>query len=300
MSKYLYTKQLFAPETNTILSTDIEPAISIDHNERLVTNISTLQRVLGITEMTPMPAGSIVKQYKYTKVNTPEQVAEGETIPLTQYKRTLANTFELKLNKYRKHTTAEAIQRVGRQKAVDDTDNLLIEEIQSDIEDAFFTTLTGAAGTAETNKGTTVQGALAAVWGRLGVYFKRKNVTSVFFVNNLDVADYLATAQVTVQSAFGFSYIENFLSLGTTIIDPSVPQGTVYGTAVQNLNGVYVPASGDVGTAFGLTADASGMVASTHYISGDDACIDTLLLSGVLFYVEDATGVVSCKITASA
>ena len=112
MNKYF--RQLFTVEAGTIVTTDIEPAISIDHNERLVAGVESLQTILGVTELTPMPTGSLVKQYKYTKKNTPDQVAEGETIGLTKYDRTLANSFEITLKKYRKQTTAEAIQSSGK------------------------------------------------------------------------------------------------------------------------------------------------------------------------------------------
>lgn len=38
----------------------------------------------------------------------------------------------------------------------------------------------------------------------------------------------------------------------------------------------------------------------THYVKGDNACIDTLVMSGVVFYPEDATGVVKATISAVA
>ena len=54
-------------------------------------------------------------------------------------------------------------------------------------------------------------------------------------------------------------------------------------TVKENLNGVYVPASGDVAQDFGLTFDESGLVGMCHNIASDRASIDTLVLSGVLF-----------------
>lgn len=291
--KKKYMKQLFTPETNTIVTGDIEPAISIDHNQRLIAGIQSLQTVLGVAEMTPMAAGTLVKQYKYTKVNTPDQVAEGETIGLTEYKRTLANTFELILKKFRKQTTAETIQKVGRSKAVDETDTLLLREVQKGVKSDFFTAIGAGTGTATPVAGDTpiLQRALAALWGALTVKYADMVVTPVYFVNPLDIADYIAKATVTVQNAFGFSYIENFLGLGMVILDPSVTVKTVEATMKENLNGVYVPAGGDVGAAFGLTADSTGMVGMKHYLADDKACVDTLIMSGVLFYAEDASGI---------
>lgn len=294
-----YINQLFAAPENTITSTDLEPAISIDHNQRLVEGIQSLQAVLGITEITPMAAGTQVKQYKYTKKNTPDQVAEGETINLTKYDRKLVNTFELVLNKYRKRTTAEAIQKAGRDKAINDTDTLLEREVQKEIKAKFYTTI--LAGTGKTTaKAATLQAAIAAVWGQLSIYFADYDVTPVYFVNPLDIADYLATAQVTLQTAFGFKYIEDFLGMGTTIIDQKVTKGNVVGTVTQNLNGVYIPAGGDVGTTFGLTSDTTGLVSMKHSLADDALSIDTIMASGVTFYAEDASGIFICPTTAGA
>lgn len=292
-----YLSQLFAAEENTIITTDIEPAISIDHNERLVEGIQSLQTVLGITEMTALAAGNLVKQYKYSKTNTPAQVGEGEQIGLTNYKRTLANSFELTLKKYLKQTTAEAIQRSGRENSVNKTDDLLLLEVQKDVKASFFETIKAGTGKA-TPKAQTLQGALAAIWGQIQVYFADVDATPVYFVNPLDIADYLATASITVQTAFGFSYVQNFLGLGTVILDASVEQGKVYGTVTQNLNGVYAPAGGDVAVTFGLTADATGLVGMKHFTKDDHASVDTLIMSGVIFYAEDASGIIAASLTA--
>ena len=37
----------------------------------------------------------------------------------------------------------------------------------------------------------------------------------------------------------------------------------------------------------------------THYVKGDNASINTLIMSGVVFYPEDATGVVKATISAA-
>lgn len=296
MNKYF--RQVFAVEAGTIVTTDIEPAISIDHNERLVAGVESLQTILGVAELTPMPTGSLVKQYKYTKKNTPEQVAEGETIGLTKYDRTLVNSFEVTLKKYRKQTTAEAIQKSGKDKAVNKTDDLLVKDVQKDVKKAFYGMLATGTGKA-TAKVATLQGALAAAWGAVSTHFADMDVEPIFFVNTTDVADYLATAQITTQNAFGFKYVEDFLGLGTVVIDPSVTAGTVVATAKENINGAYVSADGDVADTFGLTSDETGLVGMTHYVKGDNACIDTLVMSGVVFYPEDATGVVKATISAA-
>ena len=277
-------------ETNTIISTDLAPEISIDHIDKLNTGVQSLQTLLGITSLTPMAAGSSVYTYTTTKVNTPEQVAEGETIPLTQYKRTKSSPIELVLKKFRKQTTAEAIQRVGDDIAINKTDELLLKDVQKEIKSDLITLLKAGTGKLTTTP-TTLQEALAYIWGEMAGHFADMDTTPVYFVSNLDVADYLAKASVTVQTQFGFSYIENFLSLGTVIIDPTITKGTVIGTAKENLNGVYVPAGGDVAQQFGLTYDETGLVGMKHYSAENTASVDTLIMSGVTFYPEDKSGI---------
>lgn len=284
-----YIKQIFAPETNTTVTTDIEPAISIDHNNRLVEGIKTLQRALGITAMKPMAAGTQIKQYRLTKTNSPAQVAEGEKINLTKIERKLANTFTLALKKYRKQTTAEAIQQSGYNAAVNETDGKLLGEVRKDIKSAFFATVNAGTGTA--TAGSNLQTALANLWGALQVYYEDMDVTPVFFVNPLDAAAYLGSAAISTQTAFGLTYIDNFLGLGNAFITSAVAQGEPVATVTQNLNGAYVPAGGDVARTFGLTYDATGLVGMKHYTADSEASVDTLVMSGVVFYCEDADGV---------
>lgn len=280
--------QLFAAPTNTTVAADLEPAISVDFVTRITQNIDELREVLGISELLAMSAGTDIKIYKMSKKNTPSQVGEGETIPLTEIERKLVKTISLDLNKYRKNTTAEAIQKVGRSMAVNQTDEKLISEIQKDIKKAFYAALATGTGTAT---GTTLQVTLANLWAKLQNYYEDMDVTPIYFMNPQDVADYLGTAQITMQTTFGFTYIENFLGLGTAIVTPQVTAKTVYATAKENLNGAYAPVSGDVGQTFGLTADSTGLIGMTHQMKSDNATIDTLIMSNVVFYPEFADGV---------
>lgn len=280
--------QLFAAETNTTVAADLEPAISVDFTSRIQQNITELQRVLGISDMLPMSAGTDIKIYKLSRKNTPSQVGEGETIPLTEIERKLVKTITLDLNKYRKNTTAEAIQKVGRNMAVNQTDEKLISEIQKDIKKTFYTTLATGTGTAT---GTNLQVTLANLWAKLQTYYEDMDVRPIYFINPQDVADYLGTAQITMQTAFGFTYIENFLGLGTAVVSPQVTAKTPIATAQENLNGAYAPVSGDVAQTFGLTYDASGMIGMTHQMRSENATIDTLIMSNVVFYPEYADGV---------
>ena len=296
MKKY-FDLQLFAAPVNETVTTDVEPAISVDLVTRLGQNITELQNLLGIVDLEPMAAGTLIKIYKLTQTNTPEQVAEGEEIALTKIQRVLANTVELSLNKYRRQTTAEAIQKVGQAIAINATDEKLVASVRKDIKKAFYEALATGTGTAT---GATLQPALANAWGAVKTYYDGEDMdaTPIFFISTADVATYLGTAQITLQTAFGFDYVENFLGLGTAIVTPSLDAGVAYATAKENLRAAYVPANGgDVSQAFGLTSDETGLVGMTHHANTNNASVDTLILSGVVFYPEYADGVIKVTVT---
>lgn len=293
--KKKFDLQLFTVPTNETVTTDLAPAISVDYTSRIAENIAALQELLGVTELQPMAAGSTIKVYSET-VTMGTQVAEGEQLNLSKVSRQVAATYELTLKKYLKEVTAESIQKFGRDRAINRTDDKLIGEIRKGIKTDFFTLLGTGTGTAAS--GSTLQQVLANVWAALQTTFEDKDVTPVFFVSPTDVANYLGLATITMQTAFGFSYVENFLGLGKAIINPGLTAGTVIGTVEENLNGAYVPATGgDLAESFNLTSDESGLVGMVHMPNVSNASIDTLLFSGVKFYPELLNGVIKGTIT---
>lgn len=293
--KKKFDLQLFTVPTNETVTTDLAPAISVDYTSRIAENITALQELLGVTELQPMAAGSTIKVYSET-VTMGTQVAEGEQLNLSKVSRQVAATYELTLKKYLKEVTAESIQKFGRDRAINRTDDKLIGEIRKGIKTDFFTLLGTGTGTAAS--GSTLQQVLANVWAALQTTFEDKDVTPVFFVSPTDVANYLGLATITMQTAFGFSYVENFLGLGKAIINPGLTAGTVIGTVEENLNGAYVPATGgDLAESFNLTSDESGLVGMVHMPNVSNASIDTLLFSGVKFYPELLNGVIKGTIT---
>ena len=106
------------------------------------------------------------------------------------------------------------------------------------------------------------------------------------------MAEDLGGAQITMQTAFGLSYVEDFLGLGTVVVSPRVAKGKTISTAKENLHGAYIPAnSGDVAQSFGLTSDSTGLIGMKHSADDTNATINTLAMSGVIFYPERLDGV---------
>ena len=114
------------------------------------------------------------------------------------------------------------------------------------------------------------------------------------------VATYLGTAQISTQTAFGLNYIEKFLGLGTAILTSKVTQGTFIATAKENIVMYYLTVNGDIADAFSLTSDELGYIGiKSGYQNEERAQIESLVMSGIQFFVEYAAGVIKGTITAA-
>lgn len=288
--------QLFAE--NTVKAADLAKVRDVDFAERFSANIETMMKMLGITRKIEMKAGEVLKAYKVTGTLQDGTVAEGELIPLSKYNTTYEPIGEVELKKWRKETTIEAIAKKGFGQAVNDTNDKMLKDVQKGIRSTFIGQL--ASGTGKAN-GTGLQAAMAQSLGQLQVLFEDTAIEAVHFVNPMDVADYLGSAQISTQTAFGMSYIENFLGMGTTILAADVPKGTVYSTAAENIVCYYVNVTGaDIAEVFEMTADETGLVGIHTGAVYNNATAETVVYSGVGFFAERPDGVVVGTIGAGA
>jgi len=284
-------------ETNLIKKNDLARAREIDFVYRFNDSIKKLVEALGVTRKIPKQAGTNLKAYKATGTLQDGLVAEGDIIPLSHYKTVAINFDEITLKKWRKATSAEAIVEKGYNQAVQMTTDEMLKDVQKGIKKYFFNFLGQGTGLAA---GATFQATLAAVWGQLQVLFEDTEIAAVYFMNPLDVADYLGSAQITVQQVFGMSYIENFLGLGTVILNSNVPKGTVYGTAKENLVLYYIPVNGaDLDEAFEFTSDELGYIGIHEVPDYDNMTAKDTVTSGIVLFAERIDGVVVGKIGGS-
>lgn len=282
--------QLFAVDAKTVKEADLAKVRDIDFTERFSKGIDTLMAMLGVTRKQEKRAGEVLKVYKATGTLESGVVAEGEVIPLSKYQTTYEAVGEAVLNKWRKVTTAEAISSKGYGQAVNDTNDKMLKDIQKGVRTSFVNFL--ATGTGEA-AGVGLQATLAQAWGKLQVLFEDTSVQSVYFMNPLDVADYLGGAQISTQTAFGMSYIENFLGLGTVILASDVPKGKLYATAAENIVLYYIPVtSADMAQAFDLTSDATGLIGIHTGPTYDNLSAETVAASGVGLFAEKLDGIV--------
>ena len=287
-----------AAEENLIKKSDLVKAREIEFVTLFGESIKKLVEALGVTRKIPKQAGYTLKAYKATGTLQPGTVAEGDLIPLSKYQTEAVSYAEIVLKKWRKATSAEAIIEKGYDQAVQMTTDRMLKDVQKGIRSDFFTFLATGTGVAT---GATFQAALAQAWGQLQVLFEDDSIEAIYFMNPLDVADYLATAQITTQTAFGMTYVENFLGLGTVIFDSKVPQGEIYATAKDNIVLYYVPVNGaDLGNAFSFTADQTGLIGIHEEADYKHMTAEDTVMSGVVLFAERLDGIVKSTITPGA
>lgn len=281
-------------ETNLIKKEDLARAREIDFAYRFGESIKKLMEALGVTRKIPKQAGTVLKAYKATGTLQDGAVAEGETIPLSKYKTEPVALAEIVLKKWRKATSAEAIVERGYNQAVVMTKEAMLKDVQKGIRKDFFDFLATGKGKAE---GSTFQAALANSWGQLQVLFEDDEIQSVYFMNPLDVADYLATANISLQNAFGMTYVKDFLGLGTVIFNSSVPKGKIFATAADNLVLYYIPVnSADLNEAFDFTSDATGLIGVHESPDYTNMTASDTVVSGIALFAERIDGVVVATI----
>ena len=287
-----------AAETNLIKSEDLVRAREIEFTYTFGESIKKLMEALGVTRKIPKQAGTVLKAYKATGELEDGNVAEGDLIPLSKYVTEPVSFAEITLKKWRKATSAEAIIEKGYAQAVTMTTDAMLKDVQKGVRKTFFDFLATGTGTAA---GATFQATLAQAWGQLQVLFEDDEIGAVYFMNPLDVADYLATANITLQSAFGMTYVENFLGLGTVIFNSSVPKGKIYATAKDNIVLYYIPVNGaDLNEAFSFTSDATGLVGIHEKPDYDNMTASDTVVSGLVLFAERLDGVVVGTIGAGA
>lgn len=277
-------------ETNLIKKSDLAKAREIEFVSLFGGSIKKLLEALGITRKVAKQAGTTLKSYRAVGTLENGEVAEGETIPLSKYTTEPVSYGEITLKKWRKATSAEAIVERGYDQAVEMTTDRMLKDVQKAIRADFFEFLGTGTGTAT---GTGLQATLAQVWGQLQILFEDDAVETAYFLNPLDVADYLADASVSTQTAFGMTYIEDFLGLGSVFLNSSVPQGKVYATAKENLVLYYIPVNGaDLGEAFSFTSDATGYIGIHEEPDYTNMTASDTVVNGMTLFAERIDGVV--------
>ena len=286
-----------AAKDNLTKTADIQStARVIDFVTRFARNWEHLREILGIMRPIRKEPGAILKSKTASVTLQSGNVGEGEEIPHS--KATVIETpyEEMTVEKYAKAVSIEAIKTYGYDVAVGMTDDAFLYELQDNVTRRFYAYLnTGKLASSE----TTWQRALAMAKGLVINKFKQihRTVTNVVgFANVLDLYDYLGDANITVQTAFGFQYVQNFMGFSTVFLlsDEEIPRGRVIATPVENIVLYYVdPSTSDFARA-GLvyTTDGETNLIGFH-VEGNyhTAVSESFAIMGMTLFAEYLDGI---------
>lgn len=294
-----------AAEPNLIDVKALGEAKSIDFANRMGIGLNKLFEALSVTNKIPMNVGSAIKQFRFKVIDSTAptgEVAEGDIIPLTKVEREQVKITELKFKKYRKSTSAEAIQSHGYDLAINRTDNELLRYVQKNFRKDFFKTLKDALDSSErTNKtaltSKNLQGALAKGRANLSTLLDDE-ITPIALVNPNDVAEHIANGLIVSNGAqFGLNLLTPYV--GVKVIEfADVPAGEVWMTTAENLNVAFANPRGELARAFAFATDETGFVGVLHDIQPERLTADTVFASAITMFPENIDAVVKVTIKA--
>lgn len=203
-------------------------------------NLQALLDILGITRMIRKENGSVLKTKTVKGTLQSGDVPEGDEIPLSQYTVEEQNFDTIKIEKYRKSVSLEAIAERGYDAAVQSTDEEFKSDLTNVVSDRFYAQL--KAGSLVGHE-STWQMAFAMAIGKVVNKFQKMKRTATgisVWVNTLDVYKYLGAADITVQTAFGFKYMKNFMGADVVFMSSQIPEGVVIATPLNNIAAYYV------------------------------------------------------------
>lgn len=252
-------------------------------------NMQALLDIMGITRMIKKENGSALKTKKVTGTLESGDVAEGDEIPMSRY--TVEETVfdSIKIEKYRKGVSLEAIAERGYDAAVELTDEEFKSDLQNKVLDKFYTQL--KMGSLVGHEATW-QMAFAMAIGKVKDKFEtmKRTATGVaVWVNTLDVYKYVGAADITLQTAFGMQYIKNFLGADVVFISSQIPENTVIATPLNNLSAYYVdPADSEfVKAGLAYTTDPeTGFIGFHAQGNYEHAISDMFAIMGIRLFAE--------------
>lgn len=280
-------------------------AREVDFVTRFNDNWDALRTILGIMRPIRKAPGTKLVSYKAEVdggLKGGSTVAEGDEIPFTKMKVAPVTYGDIEVSKYAKSVTIESVAKYGAEVAVEKTDDAFLVALQNKILGDFYTFL--ATGTlALTPK--TWQQALAQAKGKVLAKFMGmdKDVTEVVgFANIMDFYDYLGDKEITTQTMFGLTYVQNFLGYSTLFLLPDkyVGAGKVIATPVENIDLYYVDPSDSDFAKLGLNYTVKGEtnLIGVH-VEGDysRATGDMYAIMGMKLWAEYLDGIAVATVT---
>ncbi|MBR3795776.1 MAG: hypothetical protein IKK34_07080 [Clostridia bacterium] len=235
-------------------------AREIDFVSRFTSNWDALRSILGIMRPIRKAPGTQLASYKASVALEDGNVPAGAVIPYSKATVEKVAYDDLTIEKYAKAVPIEDVEKYGAAIAVQKSDEEFLNVLQNTVLTRFYTFLNTGSLTESVG---TWQMALAMAKGKVLDKFQqmRKSVSNVVgFANVLDFYEYLGNAQITVQTAFGLTYVQNFMGYSTLFLlsAPDVERGKVIALPVENIDLYYIDPSDSEFAQLGLDYTVQG------------------------------------------
>ena len=287
---------------------DITVAVrELDFVTRFGKNWDALREILGIMRPIRKAPGTKLTSYEASMKSEALQggasVGEGEEIPYTEFQVKPVAYADVVLEKYAKAVSIESVDKFGAAIAVQRTDEAFLNELQSKVMNDFYTFLTTQGTLTPADPITSFQMGVAMAVGLVVDKFKkihRDTTNIVVWVNTLDAYEYLGAAGLTVQTAFGMQYVQNFLGAQTVILSSEIERGKIYATPVENIVLYYVdPGDGDyaqLGLNYTVQGETNliGFHANGNY---NTAVGESFAIMGMKLWAEYVDGIANITVT---
>lgn len=274
----------------------------VDFVTRFGDNWTALRQILGIMRPIRKAPGTKLISYKANLKNSLQggTVAEGDTIPFTEFEVSPVAYDDITIKKYAKSVSIEAVEKYGAAIAIEKTDDQFLVELQKVVMNDFYTFLkTGTLQGVQKTWQRALSVAKGAVLNRFAAM--SKDVTEVVgFANIMDLYDYLGDQQITIQSQFGLNYVNNFLGYSTLFLMPDsiIPSKTVIAIPVENIDLYYIDPSDSEFAKLGLNYTVQGETNLIGFHSEGDytrATGNSFALMGMKLWAEYLDGI--CIVT---
>lgn len=259
-------------------------------------NWEALRQIMGIMRPIRKAPGTTLVSYTASVTLESGDVEPGEVIPYSKATVVKSGMADLTIKKYAKAVPIEDVEKYGAAIAIEKSDEAFRNQLQNNVLADFYTFLnTGSL----TNTQTSWQMALSMARGLVIDKFNkmRRTVTNVIgFANVLDAYKYIGGANITVQTAFGISYVENFMGYSTLFLlsAPDITEGTVIACPVENIDLYYIDPGDSEFARLGLnytTAGETNLIGFHAEGNYTTAVGETFALMGMKLWAEYLDGI---------
>lgn len=311
--------------TNTTTTTDLNFSLDREMIQNFTGESDRLLEILGLLgAVETMTAGQALQQVTITgslnnaKTDASElgesasgtvtlgsssgtAYVEGDEVALSKYTVAKTPVGVVEVEPYRKLTTAQAILKSGYEVAVLRTDRKMLAQVRSQIITNFFTFLATGIGTS--TAAADLQSMLANMDASLGDALETNSDESdriIHFVNRQDAAAYLGGKDVTTQTAFGMTYMQDFLGIQNVFVTNKVTKGTAWCTPAENIHAYGLDFSSLSTAGLAYAQDSNGLIGVAHTPAYDRVSAETHVVNGMLLFPEVKNYMVKGTITPTA